>query len=116
MRISDWSSDVCSSDLGADGFEQTTAMLNRKVQRGGSTRHTIAVNSKDGRRLIWEINSRLMTDASGPPTGLHAIARDVTEARQFAEHQRLIIDELKHRVQNTLAIVQAKRKNEGEGK
>src|SRR3546814_6127003 len=101
MRISDWSSDVCSSDLeealgksfahfvGADGFEQTTAMLNRKVQRGGSTRHTIAVNSKDGRRLIWEINSRLMTDASGQPTGLHAIARDVTEARQFEEHQRL---------------------------
>src|SRR3546814_16001099 len=63
-------------------------MLNRKVQRGGSTRHTIAVNSKDGRRLIWEINSRLMTDASGQPTGLHAIARDVTEARQFEEHQR----------------------------
>src|SRR3546814_10181874 len=48
--------------VGADGFEQTTAMLNRKVQRGGSTRHTIAVNSKDGRRLIWEINSRLMTE------------------------------------------------------
>src|SRR3546814_9731247 len=46
--------------VGADGFEQTTAMLNRKVQRGGSTRHTIAVNSKDGRRLIWEINSRLL--------------------------------------------------------
>src|SRR3546814_7369742 len=33
--------------VGADGFEQKTAMLNRKVQRGGSTRHTIAVNSKD---------------------------------------------------------------------
>src|SRR3546814_3554844 len=93
--------------VGADGVEQTTAMLNRKVQRGGSTRHTIAVNSKDGRRLIWEINSRLMTDASGQPTGLHAIARDVTEARQFEEHQRLLIDELNHRVKNTLAIVQA---------
>src|SRR3546814_7128244 len=134
MRISDWSSDVCSSDLlnqrvtscnpavcaalgyteeealgksfahfvGADGFEQTTAMLNRKVQRGGSTRHTIAVNSKDGRRLVWEINSRLMTDASGQPTGLHAIARDVTEARQFEEHQRLLIDELNHRVKDTI--------------
>src|SRR3546814_251718 len=48
-----------------------------------------------------------MTDASGQPTGLHAIARDVTEARQFEEHQRLLIDELNHRVKNTLAIVQA---------
>src|SRR3546814_5808476 len=107
MRISDWSSDVCSSDLeealgksfahfvGADGFEQTTAMLNRKVQRGGSTRHTIAANSKDGRRLSWEINSRLMTDASGQPTGVHAIARGVTEARQFEEHQRMLIEERK---------------------
>src|SRR3546814_20491661 len=36
--------------VGADGFEQTTAMLNRKVQRGGSTRHTIAAISTDGRR------------------------------------------------------------------
>src|SRR3546814_18690176 len=48
-----------------------------------------------------------MTDASGQPTGLHAIARDVTEARLFEEHQRLLIDELNHRVKNTLAIVQA---------
>src|SRR3546814_13658903 len=48
-----------------------------------------------------------MTDASGQPTGLHAIARDGTEARQFEEHQRLLIDELNHRVKNTLAIVQA---------
>src|SRR3546814_17672017 len=36
--------------VGADGFEPTTAMLNRKVQSGGRTLHPIAVNSKTGPR------------------------------------------------------------------
>src|SRR3546814_1772194 len=50
--------------VGADGFEQTTAMLNRKVQRGGSTRHTIAVNSKD--RKSTRLN---------PVTNAHLVCR-----------------------------------------
>ena len=88
-------------------FAQTTAMLQAKLKSGGSTRHTIAVRTRDGRPLTWEVNSRLMLDDAGQPVGLHAIARDVTEARRLEEHQRLLIDELNHRVKNTLAIVQA---------
>ncbi len=89
------------------GFEQTTAMLQSKLDQGGATRHTIGVRTRDGRNLIWEINSRLMLGADGKPEGLHAIARDVTDARRFEEHQSLLINELNHRVKNTLAIVQA---------
>ena len=90
-----------------DQFDQTTMMLQQKLTQGGTTRHTVRVNTRDGRKLIWEINSRLMLDGSGNPTGLHAIARDVTEMKRAEAHQRLLIDELNHRVKNTLAIVQS---------
>jgi PAS domain S-box-containing protein len=80
--------------------------FNHKMREGGSTRLTIAVRARDGRPLIWEINSQLTTDAEGKPTGLHAIGRDMTEAKRAETHLRLLVDELNHRVKNMLAIVQ----------
>jgi PAS domain S-box-containing protein len=77
-----------------------------KMRVGGSTRTTLTVRARDGRPLIWEINSRLTTDSEGRPTGLHAIGRDMTEAKRAEAHLRLLVDELNHRVKNTLAIVQ----------
>jgi PAS domain S-box-containing protein len=78
----------------------------KKMREGGSTRLTVTVRARDGRPLIWEINSQLTTDDEGKPTGLHAIGRDVTEAKRSETHLRLLVDELNHRVKNTLAIVQ----------
>lgn len=77
-----------------------------KMRMGGNTRTTLTVRARDGRPLIWEINSRLTTDSEGRPTGLHAIGRDMTEAKRAEAHLRLLVDELNHRVKNTLAIVQ----------
>ncbi|MCX8474727.1 MAG: PAS domain S-box protein [Sphingomonas sp.] len=77
-----------------------------KMRVGGNTRTTLTVRARDGRPLIWEINSRLTTDSEGRPTGLHAIGRDMTEAKRAEAHLRLLVDELNHRVKNTLAIVQ----------
>ncbi|MEA3002416.1 MAG: hypothetical protein QOH81_1204 [Sphingomonadales bacterium] len=89
-----------------EGFEQTTRMLRRKVEHGGTTRHEIEVHRIDGQPLCWEINSALTMDESGRPIGLHAIARDVTDRRKAEERQRLLVNELNHRVKNTLALVQ----------
>lgn len=80
--------------------------LQQRLARGGATRITVKVRAKDGRELVWEINSQLTTDAEGNATGVHAIARDMTEAKRSETHLRLLIDELNHRVKNTLAIVQ----------
>lgn len=60
-------------------YERTTSMLARKLRDGGTTRYEVQITSRDGRRMIWEINSRLTFTLDGVPTGLHAIARDVTE-------------------------------------
>ncbi|NIJ19341.1 PAS domain S-box-containing protein [Sphingomonas naasensis] len=89
-----------------DQLALAMAAFEQKMREGGSTRLTVTVRARDGRPLIWEINSRLTTDAEGKPTGLHAIGRDMTEAKRAEAHLRLLVDELNHRVKNTLAIVQ----------
>jgi PAS domain S-box-containing protein len=88
------------------GFEQTSRMLRQKIEQGGTTRHELDVRAKSGKLLHWEIISTLTLDDQGRPVGLHAIARDVTERRLAEERQRLLINELNHRVKNTLALVQ----------
>jgi len=89
-----------------DQFAISMDAFNRKLQHGGSTRLTVKLRAKDGRELIWEVNSRLSLDEQGRPTALHAIGRDMTEAKRAETHLRLLVDELNHRVKNTLAIVQ----------
>ena len=88
------------------GYDQTSRMLQHKLEHGGTTRHDLEVISPMGKRLYWEVNSTLALDPSGKPIGLHAIARDVTERKEAEERQRLLVNELNHRVKNTLALVQ----------
>ncbi len=92
--------------MDADQFAISMDAFNRKLQHGGSTRLTLKLRARDGRELIWEVNSRLNLDAQGRPVALHAIGRDMTEAKRAEAHLRLLVDELNHRVKNTLAIVQ----------
>lgn len=68
-------------------FDRTSTMLAQKLRDGGSTRYEVEVIARDGRRMTWEINSRLTFGPDGKPTGLHAIGRDVTTMR--AAHEAL---------------------------
>jgi PAS domain S-box-containing protein len=85
---------------------QAQEMLRHKLEQGGTTQHELVIVSRSGKHLNWEINSTLTLDPAGKPIGLHAIARDVTERRRAEERQRLLVNELNHRVKNTLALVQ----------
>lgn len=89
-----------------EGFAQTSRMLRQKLEHGGTTRHDIEVRTPSGHSLYWEINSSLLLDRDGHPVGLHAIGRDVTERRRAEDRQRLLVNELNHRVKNMLALVQ----------
>ena len=89
-----------------EGYQQTSRMLRHKLEKGGTTRHEIDVRIPSGAILHWEINSSLAIDSEGKVVGLHAIARDVTERRRHEERQRLLVNELNHRVKNTLSLVQ----------
>ena len=92
--------------LTPESREQARAKLMEKLTAGGTTNHELEVLSRSGDRLQWEVNSTLTLDGSGKPVGLHAIARDVTERRRAEERQTLLVNELNHRVKNTLALVQ----------
>jgi PAS domain S-box-containing protein len=64
-----------------DIWERTKAMLAAKLSgEQDTTRYPVEVFGPDGGRMVWEINSRLIRDAEGNPTGLHAIGRNVTDA------------------------------------
>jgi PAS domain S-box-containing protein len=92
--------------LAPESREQARAKLTEKLQSGGTTNHQLEVVSEAGEVLQWEVNSTLTLDEAGKPVGLHAIARDVTERRRAEERQVLLVNELNHRVKNTLALVQ----------
>lgn len=66
----------------------------------------------------WELaNARPIRDGEGRPIGAVGAALDITERKEAEEHRKLLIDELNHRVKNTLAIVQglAQQTFRGEG-
>jgi PAS domain S-box-containing protein len=62
---------------------------------------------KDGRRVDISLAVSPIRDSSGRVTGASKVARDVTERKEAEKLQRLLVDELNHRVKNTLATVQA---------
>lgn len=68
---------------------------------------TAAALHADGRTLDCEWYCSVLRDAAGRPESLTAQVLDVTERRRAEETQRLLVDELNHRVKNTLANVQA---------
>lgn len=89
-----------------DQFETTRVAVGQALAEGRTTRFTLKVRAKDGRELIWEVSSWLSLDERGVGQAIHAIGRDMTEAKRSEAHLRLLIDELNHRVKNMLAIVQ----------
>ena len=48
-----------------------------------------------------------MRNGAGEVVGASKVARDITERKRGEELQRLLVDELNHRVKNTLATIQA---------
>jgi two-component sensor histidine kinase len=62
---------------------------------------------KDGSRFWATGELTPLQDDSGAVVGYVKVLRDRTEQRRAQEHQRLLINELNHRVKNTLATVQS---------
>jgi PAS domain S-box-containing protein len=79
-----------------------------KLRRGERIEHyeTVRVR-KDGRRIHASLSISPIRDKTGRLIGAAKVARDITERKLAEETQRLLMDELNHRVRNTLATVQA---------
>ena len=91
----------------ADRRNEETEILGR-IQKGERVKHyeTVRVR-KDGTLVDLSLTVSPIKDASGTVVGASKIARDISDRRRADEHRTLLIDELNHRVKNTLATVQS---------
>jgi len=79
-----------------------------KLRRGERIDHFETVRvAKDGRRLDISVTVSPLRNKAGRVVGASKVARDITERKQAAKLQRLLVEELNHRVKNTLATIQA---------
>jgi PAS domain S-box-containing protein len=76
-----------------------------RVLRGESLNWEFDIIGLGGTRRRMETHAVPLTLPDGTVAQL-AVTRDVSERKRAEEHQRLLINELNHRVKNTLAIVQ----------
>jgi PAS domain S-box-containing protein len=84
------------------------ARIISKLKAGERIDHFETVRvAKDGRRIDLSITVSPMRDSSGRVIGASKVARDISERKRAEETQRLLLDELNHRIKNTLATVQA---------
>jgi signal transduction histidine kinase/DNA-binding response OmpR family regulator len=67
----------------------------------------LEVHFADGDRRTLLVRAATLRGAAGEVHGAVAAAADITDRKRHAERQQLLLDELNHRVKNTLATVQS---------
>ena len=79
-----------------------------RLHRGDHIDHYETVRvAKDGRRIEISLTVSPLRDRLGRVIGASKVARDISERKNAEKLQRLLLDELSHRVKNTLATIQA---------
>ena len=87
--------------------EQEREILAR-LRDGESIKHFDTVRvAKDGRLVDISLTVSPLRNQAGEVVGASKIGRDITERKRAEAMQKLLVDELNHRVKNTLAIVQS---------
>src|SRR3546814_20580137 len=79
MRISDWSSDVCSSDLAVADAEQRQAAVEHLPRRGGRTLHRGRLRTAGQDDALWrERRDLVRVVVPGPDFAVDAQLADAT--------------------------------------
>ena len=87
--------------------DEEPAILDR-IRRGERIDHYETVRIRKDRSLVdISLTVSPLRGANGSVIGASKIARDITERRHQEKHRQLLINELNHRVKNTLATVQS---------
>jgi two-component system CheB/CheR fusion protein len=91
----------------SDRKDEETRILER-IRRGEKISHYEAVRQrKDGSLVDISLTVSPIKNAQGKIIGASKIARDITERKKLQNQQRVLVAEMKHRIKNTLSIVQA---------
>jgi two-component system CheB/CheR fusion protein len=67
----------------------------------------VSIERPDGSQVVVVVNIRPLKSRRGEVTGAINCFYDITERKQAEQRQKLLVDELNHRVKNTLAAVQS---------
>jgi two-component system, chemotaxis family, CheB/CheR fusion protein len=90
-----------------DRLDEEPRILKR-VRRGERVDHYDTVRRrKDGSLIDISLTVSPIADAEGRIIGASKIARDITERKRAQEQQQLLVSEMKHRIKNSLATIQA---------
>jgi PAS domain S-box-containing protein len=93
--------------FGSDEDLEIAAATRARATRDGRAEHESFARRADGSRVWVGGVTMPLRDADGADRGFLVIATDRSEARRQEEARKLLVDELNHRVKNSLAIVQA---------
>ncbi|WP_230533303.1 sensor histidine kinase [Microvirga roseola] len=90
-----------------DYLEQVLEHLRAAVRGNGNYEDEFRILHPSGHSRWINSKGRVFFDHHGNPTYFIGIFQDITERRYAEEQQRFLLDELNHRVKNTLATVQS---------
>jgi PAS domain S-box-containing protein len=90
-----------------DRIDEETGILARIVRGEHIDHYETIRRRKDGSLVEISLTVSPVKDASGRIVGASKIARDITERRLAEAQQNILLGEMKHRIKNTLATVQA---------
>lgn len=91
----------------ADRQDEEPAILER-IRRGELIDHYETVRRrKDGSLIDISLTTSPVKNAEGMIIGASKIARDISDRKRAHEQQVLLVKEIKHRIKNTITIVQA---------
>jgi two-component sensor histidine kinase len=99
--------DELKAALHPDDLPRMEAALGRAIERGEDYDIEYRVARSDGREAWLLVRGRATYDPQGAPLTITGVTMDVTGRKHADEHLRLMVDELNHRVKNTLATVQS---------
>jgi PAS domain S-box-containing protein len=91
----------------ADRIDEEPRILER-IRRGERVDHYDTVRRrKDGSAIEISLTVSPLKGADGRIVGASKIARDITERKRAQEQEKLLAGEMRHRIKNSLATVQA---------
>jgi two-component sensor histidine kinase len=92
-----------------DGAELAPDQLPLRRAAGGETvvNEELELRFVDGSTAAGLVHAAPLRDASGKVIGAVSAGLDITDRKRIEEHRLLLLNELNHRVKNTLATVQS---------
>ncbi|MGF9763562.1 PAS domain S-box protein [Microvirga sp. 0TCS3.31] len=96
---------VLSLTSGSDPAKAGEVMA--ALARGGTWSGEFTGRRRDGSTFPGHVTDAPVRDEHGTFIGIVGISYDISAEKQALEHQQLLINELNHRVKNTLATVQS---------